>query len=164
MAEFVVDTNVWINADKVRDVGTMTLVELDCLEKCYNWLQEFIKGTDLLAVDSYASYEILKEYRRKIRFRSSADEILRQLERKPQDRLIQVFIEFDEDGYAILPEEFKIDDKSDRKFVAVSLKFDPPAPIISSTETDWTKDKPKLDAANIIVQELCPDYIAAKLK
>ncbi len=160
MAEFVVDTNVWAMADKL--IADANEIELDCIEAAQNWLRAFIAGTDILALDD--RYQILGEYRANIRQRGFATQILNQLEKKPRDRLIEVTIEFDDDGYAILSEEVLIDDKSDRKFIAVSLKFDPPAPLINAVDTDWTKDKPKLDAAKILVQELCPDYIAAKLK
>ena len=79
-------------------------------------------------------------------------------------RIEFVEIEFDYDGYAIIPNPDIMPDEDDRKWIAVALNFDPPAPIINATDTDWEKSREKSEAAGLTVRELCPDYIQAKLK
>ncbi len=86
--------------------------------------------------------------------------MLSRLETQPrEERLIELSIEFDEDGYATLPDGITFHDPSDRKFIAVALKFTPPAQIINATDTDWAVEKSSLSSAGITVQELCPSYI-----
>lgn len=160
MADYVIDTNVWMQVDKsLSEIST--LEELNCVEACLVWLRNFMGSDDRLAVDT--AYAIFGEYRKNIKAsRQIAYEWLNTLQRAPKTKMIEVEIEFDEAGDAILPDNSLIHDPNDRKLIAVALKFDPPLPIINATDTDWEKDKSKLSAAGIIVQELCLDYIQAK--
>jgi len=164
MSDFVVDSNVWVQVDKSPG-DCKTEKELSCLKVSRDWLRVFVDGDDKLAVDS--TYRILLEYREQIRRYAPnglARQWLNRLETKPRDRkLVEVDIEFDADGYAIIPDGL-FDDEDDRKFIAVALMFDPPCPIANATDTDWEENKTKLLEAMITVVELCPDYIQAKLK
>lgn len=165
MADYVVDTNVWVWVDKPLD-DCQTVEELDCLDTCREWLQSFVHGDDKLAVD--LSYEILREYRRDIEHYAPnglARQLLNILETKPRERkLIEVEIRFDDDGYAILPDTVIFNDPNDRKFIAVSIQFEPPLPIVNASDTDWRKDRQSLEANNIQVIELCPGYIELRIK
>ncbi len=155
----VVDTNVWANIDKLPPENA---IEANCILACLKWSKAFINGGDdyQLAVDM--RFKILNEYRGQIKQGGLAERYLNELLSQPITRLRFVSIEYDEDGIAKLDKDL-IDDPSDRKFVAVALKFDPIPTIINATDTDWEKSKEKLSQAGINVQELCPTYISSKL-
>lgn len=159
MAEYVVDTNVWVISDPI--VADLTKDEIDCIDICRKWLGEFINGDDKLVVDR--SYKVIKEYRKRIRKGGRAEQWLNQLETKPRDRkLVELEIEFDAEGYAKVPTHCEIPDKDDRKWVALALAHNPTPPIVNATDTDWTQAKAMLDAAGLSVMELCLAYIQKK--
>lgn len=157
----VVDTNVWVNMDKLPPESES---ERQCILACIEWGAAFNRGTDddQIAVDN--EWKILTEYRRNIKPGGLAERYLNTILSKPITRLKLIEIEFDDDGYAVLPDKDLIDDPSDRKFVAVSLAFQPPAPIINATDTDWAKSRTKLNVVGVYVEELCPKYISEKLE
>jgi hypothetical protein len=157
VAEFVVDTNVWIMVDRPI-ASVQTAAELDCIQACRQWLSEFMSSDDKLVLD--ISHQMLQEYRTNIAPNGRARQWLNQLEKQPRDlRLVEVKIEFDENGYAKIPPEVEVKDKNDRKFVAVALARSPIPPIINATDSDWSQEKERLGAADIVVTELCPDQI-----
>ncbi len=158
--DFVIDTNVWVMVDKIKDVGKLSLTEIDCIDACQKWLRHFSTSHARLVVDGYLTRKILTEYRRNIKGRQAQD-LLNQLERLPRERLVEIDIAFDADGFAILP--FHTADPKDRKFIAVALAHAPMPPIVDATDTDWTKEKINLNAYGITIIELCPEYISAKL-
>ncbi len=161
MAVEVVDTNVWVNMDKIPPDSES---ERQCVLACIQWGADFNRGTadDQIAVDS--AWKILTEYRRNIKRGGLAERYLNAILSQPITCLKLVKIEFDKDGFAILTDTQLVADPSDRKFVAVSLAFQPPAPIVNATDTDWEKSKTKLNKVGIQLKELCPKYIAEKLK
>ncbi|MFC1960727.1 hypothetical protein ACFLYO_08455 [Chloroflexota bacterium] len=161
--DYVVDTNVWVMVDKaIAEVNTTA--ELDCIETCQKWLQDFInRPADRLVLDN--QYMILGEYRDNIKRGRLSDDMLRKLEDQPRNRLIEIPIACDEDGYAIVPDslveaEF---DPSDRKFVAVALAHDPTPPIINATDSDWEEKSDAIKQCGIVVIECCPDCVAETL-
>ena len=117
---------------------TTTRAELDCFDACRKWLRTFINGADKLVVD--LDYKIIKEYRANIAKGTLTEQWLNRLETQPRDlRLVEVQIAYDADGYAIVPPKVAIQDKNDRKFVAVVLAHQPTPPIVNGTDTDWSK-------------------------
>jgi hypothetical protein len=157
----VVDTNVWVNIDKIPPASE---AEHQCVLACAKWGKSFNTSSDdhKIAVD--ITWKILTEYRANIKKGGLAEQYLNKVLSQPITRIQFVEVPFDAQGYAILPDALVIDDKDDRKWVAVALKFDPPLPILNATDTDWIKDKSNLAQANIQVTELCGDYIQEKLK
>lgn len=156
----VFDTNVWALIDKIPpETGAERL----CILACIEWMRAFLEAEDdyQLAVDM--QWKILIEYRNQIRQGGLAEQYLNSLMSQPIKRLKFVSIEYDENGHAILDEDI-MDDPSDRKFVAIALSFDDPAPIVNATDTDWEKDRDKLEAAGLTIIQLCPDYIDEKIK
>lgn len=135
--------------------------EKTCALACVEWGSSFSKGSEQLAVD--IGWKIISEYRENIQRGGLAERYLNEFFSHPWERIVFVKIEYDKDGHAILPHPTLIADPSDRKFVAVALHFHPPALIVNATDTDWEKERDKLTAAGITVQELCPEYIAQKL-
>jgi hypothetical protein len=159
VADYVIDTNVWVMVDKVIDVSKASKEEVACIEACRDWLRRFEASDDRLIVDDFASRKILNEYRRSIGQRGRARDLLNRLERLPRERILDVDIAFDADGYAVVPPDLMVVDKDDRKFVAVALAHQPTPPIVDATDTDWEQARELLLRHGIVVQELCPEYI-----
>ncbi|MEM6282157.1 MAG: hypothetical protein AAF787_08195 [Chloroflexota bacterium] len=162
MVDFVVDTNVLAFVDEPRE--DMTEEEIPCVEACLEWLTGFdMAGPDRVVIDH--DYRILTEYRTYTNRRPGgfAHNWLNQLMSNFGTSIDPVAIQFDDNGYAILPDSLPFDDMADRKFIAVTLKHSPMPSIINATDTDWSKQKAMLEANGIDVVELCPDYIAEKL-
>ena len=158
MSEAVVDTNVWVLADRITsDNASVPASEATCIEASYQWLTEFVESDDQLVVD-YA-YRILREYRDNVQPGGVSELILNELESRALERLIYVDIEFDSNHHAYLPFPISFDDLNDRKFIAAAISREPYAPIFNATETDWTKEKDQLSQNGITIHELCPDYI-----
>lgn len=157
----VVDTNVWVMMDKLPPHSE---AELNCILACVEWGKAFNNAGDAHKIAADMGYKILKEYFANVKKGGLAEQYLRTLLTQPVTRIELVEILFDAQGYAVLPNEILINDKDDRKWVAVALQFDPHLPILNATDTDWIKDKAKLAQAKIDVRELCDDYIQEKLK
>jgi len=158
--DYVIDTNVWVMMDKpIAEINTAE--ELECIQACRDWLQKFSTSEDRLVVDIL--YKILGEYRQNIQQGGLAQRYLNRLEAQPRKRIIDVEIELDEDGYAVVPSALAIPDLNDRKFIAVVLAHEPRPPIIDATDTDWEKDHQRLVDGGIKVYELCPGLIEKRL-
>lgn len=159
MSAVVVDTNVWVLADRITSISAKTpAIEADCIEACYRWIQQFVASGDRLVVDR--SYRIFREYRNNISVGGLAEQVLNRLESIPLERLVFVDIEFNRDGHALVPADVMIDDESDRKFIAVAIVSEPYAPIYNAADNDWAKERKHLESLGLIIRELCPDYIA----
>ncbi|MCY3914631.1 MAG: hypothetical protein OXG49_01330 [Chloroflexi bacterium] len=162
MSDIVIDTNVWVLADRITSISAeIPAIETDCIETCYQWIQQFAASGDRLVVDR--SYRIFHEYRNNIRQGGLAEQELNRLESNLLERLVFVDIAFDRDGHAIVPADVMIKDESDRKFIAVAIASEPYAPIYNATETDWTEEQERLSQFGLVVHELCPDYIEQRM-
>ncbi|MBZ0275735.1 MAG: hypothetical protein K8I60_06305 [Anaerolineae bacterium] len=155
----VVDTNVWVQLDQVSVIDPH---QKRCVLACLEWASAFINSQAGIAFDS--AYKILAEYWNNIQPGGLAEEYLKELLAYPGLRLHFVMVEYDGNGHAVLPEHITVDDASDRKFVAVVVQFDPTAPIINASETDWAKNRPGLAENGIHVEELCPDLVQNQLQ
>ena len=163
MSAVVVDTNVWVLADRITSISADTPdVEADCIEACYRWVQEFAQSDDILVVDSL--YRIFKEYRDNVKAGGLAEQELNRLESVSLRRLVYIDVEFDINGHAILPSPISFEDEEDRKFIAVAIGVEPYAPIHNAEDTDWEKERQQLESQGLTIHELCPDYIALKLR
>lgn len=160
----VIDANVWGVVNRLRDIGNIeSAIEIDCIQRCRDWLREFVNSENKLALD--LSHTILTEYRDNVTDQGGlARQLLNNLQSNHLNRLEYVSIKFDENGDAILPDNITFHDRSDRKFIAVAIQFDPYAPIYNATDTDWAKEKTKLESMGLMIQELCLDYIILRLK
>ncbi|MCU0496863.1 MAG: hypothetical protein MUF87_05875 [Anaerolineae bacterium] len=166
MSRYVIETNVWVMAAKSGKVNEISdEAEIDATELCLNWLRQFAQSHDQMVVDSALIYRILKEYLHNLRAQSLARDLLNQLERQPRDRIVDIAIKVDHDGYALVPTHLAIADRNDRKFIAVVLGCAPDQPpIVNGTDTDWDKEKDRLIVGGIDIHELCPHYIRQKRK
>ncbi|MBN1285146.1 MAG: hypothetical protein JXB47_07100 [Anaerolineae bacterium] len=163
LGEVVIDANVWVVAD--YDIVSLDDIELlICASACRQRLECLRSDTQLLIVDD--KYHIMSEYRRyvsnkrKPHFENNlASELLNELEQR--GRIFPVPVDFDADGYALLPPELGLQnfDPSDRKFVAVALARNPRSPIYNATDPDWSEHVEAIAAAGLTVIELCPECI-----
>jgi hypothetical protein len=156
VAEFVVDTNVWVMPD--REVDTLdTVALLNCAETCRSWLHTLCTGEHEAVVDDV--YAILGEYRPKLRRGGFSEKLLNTLMKT--NRLIYRAQAVHPDGTPVLPlvPELARLDASDQKFAAVALASTPPTPIVDATDSDWKQHGLALKQVGLIVIELCPDCL-----
>ena len=85
-------------------------------------------------------------------------EILTRLIR--QERVSHREIDVSE-GVAVLPNELGriVQDRNDRKFVAVALSFSMPPPVVNATDSDWVDWEEGLRDNGIEVIQLCPEFV-----
>lgn len=158
---FVIDCNIWVMLDK--PISALSRDEIDCVEFCRDWMDGFIAGESCLVVDN--QYLILKEYRQNVKNQqqSLAGQYLGQLERQPRNRIVEVNITM-VDGCALVPNHLMINDRSDRKYIAVALEHSAKPPIVNATDSDWEIHREMLAAGGIEVRELCPKCISGTLQ
>ena len=73
-------------------------------------------------------------------------------------------VSFDDDGYALLPEQISFHDAADRKWIALAIAIIPFAPIYNASDTDWAKEREQLLRFGLTIHELCPEYIEVNLR
>ena len=59
-----------------------------------------------------------------------------------------------------MPPALRCRDPSDRKFAAVALTYDPPAPILNAVDGDWSQCAGACGAVGLVIEELCPETLA----
>lgn len=160
MTELVLDTNVLVMVD-IQAQEMSSEEQKNCATACYDWLEKFRKSTDRLVIDSYSTYAILNEYRNRVRPGGVAESLLNLLTGELFARLELKDIQLDASGIALVPERFQFVHSKDRKFIAVAIQCSPYAPIYNATDSDWAKEREQLMRNDIIVEELCPEFIAA---
>lgn len=150
---FVVDTNVWVVAESVRDFG------VHCQRRSLGFLTSLYSEGGGIAVDSDG--RILEEYRGNIAPQLAPHRIL--IDLLAQDRVVRKTIGVSDD-VAVLPNGLQdaVHDADDRKFVAVSLAFfpTPPPPIVNATDSDWTDCEDELRDYGVEVIQLCPELFS----
>ncbi|MCY4465736.1 MAG: hypothetical protein OXE46_09395 [Chloroflexi bacterium] len=137
MANIVVDTNVWITASKdPEEVSTME--EIACIRACVVWARYTVAGKDRILVDNKGY--VVREYNRYMKPGNLPDSIRAELYSKLFDRIEPMAIEFDDSGFATLPDNVTFHDPDDRVYVALAISCDPFAPIYNATDSDWAKE------------------------
>ena len=124
----------------------MALQFLDCLNN----------GETLLAVDD--KHLIFGEYFRLLSQQSYPYDLLTRLIAQGRVSHKEIAVV---DGVAVIPHELEriVHDRSDRKFVAVSLSHSPPAPVVNATDSDWVDWEEALSDNGIEVIQLCPELV-----
>lgn len=156
---YVVDTNVWVAADRGRAQGT------DCDSKALRFLRRLVYGKGKIAADlrisRHAEGLVFQEYRKRFRGahpRVSQQSISYQILNRLINRGRVCYQTIEIDGeIAVLPEELEqlVDDDDDRKFVALSLAFSERPPIVNATDPGWDCWKDGLCDHGIKVIQLC---------
>ncbi|MBM3473196.1 MAG: hypothetical protein FJX75_08020 [Armatimonadetes bacterium] len=149
----VVDTNVWaVAAGGHPDAGPR------CVERCASRLLA-LGETDILAVDS--DYRILGEYYDNLPANSAQVLLLNRLQQTGRYDPRPCEWEPTAPGVAVVPESLEALDPNDRKFAAVALTYDPPAPIWNASDPGWSKCADACRAEGLTVVELCPEALAS---
>ena len=161
MNEIVVDTNVWITAGKLaKEVSTIE--EADCIEACLDWSNEFLAGDAKVLIDSQG--KVLDEYGTYIATWCFPGSKLFELYNHIWGRFEAVDVNFDDDGYALLPESISFHDAADRKWIALAIAITPFALIYNAADTDWAKEREQLAQHGLTIHELCPEYIKESMR
>jgi hypothetical protein len=161
MTDYVVDTNVWIWVETdFSEVNTKA--ELECIENCAKWFDDFSENEHRLVVD--VDHRILTEYYTYARQGSRTRRLLNHFKTEPRSRLVEVSVSWDKHKYAKVPPPLEVIDPSDRKFVAVALAHDPRPTIVAATDRGWAKWRQELETAQIVVERLCEEYMRDKLE
>ncbi len=161
MNNIVVDTNVWITAGKLAS-EVETIEEAECIEACIDWTKEFLSGEVRVLVDTDG--KVFDEYWTYVSMGHFPGSSLFELYNNLWERFEPVKIEFDESGYAVLPDPVSFCDRNDRKFIALALACIPYAPIYNAEDTDWAKERGQLEQNGLTINELCPAYIEERLR
>lgn len=147
---YVVDTNVWLVAETDADVDTA------CHLEALKFLYYLDDSKTCIAVDD--QHLIFGEYFRLLSQQSAPFDLLTRLIR--QERVLTRKIDVYE-GVAVLPDALEriVHDRNDRKFVAVTLAFSTPPPIVNATDSDWADWERALQDHGIEVLQLCPELV-----
>ena len=156
MTVLIIDTNLWVTASRPLD----SHLSHECARNVLRFVIDLQNNDDHLAVDY--SWQILDEYYREISEQDLAYEILALLAK--QNRFDWTRIEIDSEGNAIVPLECAIHDRSDRKFVAVSLAHEARPPIHNASDEDWLEDETILANCGIQVIHHCEAELRRRLK
>jgi len=146
----VVDTNVWVVAN-----GGHSHAPVECQQRCAAALENLRAG-GVLAVDE--RFEILGEYYSELPQDSFSYRLLNLLQRQAGKLEYRPCSRY-EDGNIVVPACLHGLDRDDWKFAAVSLTYDPPAPVLNAVDTDWQECGEGRAEAGITVQELCPAHV-----
>lgn len=160
MSNIVVDTNVWITAGK-RASEVESIEEADCIEACIDWTSAFLAGDARVLVDTDG--KVFDEYWVYVSLGRFPGSSLFELYNNLWERFESMKIDFDEDGYAVLPGTISFHDTADRKFIALALSCTPFAPIYNAADTDWAKERTQLESHGLTINELCTEYIREKM-
>ncbi len=171
MAKFptkcVVDTNVPITANKVRDLNDITDLSLiECIENCVEAIRQ-VSNNKSFVMDE--GNEIYDEYRHKLNLQGQpgvGDMFLKLVHdfrwQLPQDYRVKITKQGDSYKEFPMHEGLKDFDLSDRKFVAVANAHPQKPPILQATDSKWWGWKDALKEKGINVEFLCPDYCREK--
>ncbi len=162
-----IDTNVLIvvSSDAAKDGRDVTPKTEAEQKKVVQWFQAFAASDEQWVVD--AQGEILAEYRKKQTLQDQALVVF--LDKHSRSQVIGVDVQYDRDGYALLPERLAHYpwDRSDKKFVAASLQmveFDEVVQIVNASDTDWYDVANALASENIGLLQLIDPWCRAKYR
>lgn len=159
MTEVVIDTNVIVVADNGHsECG------VDCLSACIDRLEK-VKKFETVVVDE--DHQIIKEYLGRVRTSGKAKtlggEFLKWLMQNLSNADHCLKIKLHQTGHGLFsetPTGFHGFDKDDLKFLAVANTVSPKPPILQAVDTKWGTWSKEFDAAGILIENLCPSYVA----
>lgn len=163
MDQFILDTNVPLIAENNNHLS------LSCKEKCINIIELLFANSYQLVIDS--DYILLSEYMSQIKGNSQfnfANRFLKWvLTNQANETLVKTvkinkIAEFE---FAEISSEIKDIqiDKSDLKFIAVSVANNYQAPIIQASDSKWLKWEDQLLSAGVATSFPCRDELSVIL-
>jgi hypothetical protein len=154
--ELVVDTNVLVVAEGVRNSDQVRDVSARCRAAVLEFLPGFAQSFSLVVDDRW---EVLREYERalpKLGQPGPGKRFLVEIYRNINSNVRLILLARRPDGEFQGVAQTLIDagfDRSDRKFVALSN--DSGARIVNAVDGDWVEHRDVLEAAHISVEQLC---------
>jgi hypothetical protein len=154
MADCLVDTNVLIvGSAAVEPKYSDVSVNVDQIEVVYNWLSSFRDDPSRSLVLDEA-FRIYNEYRHKLNDQHFGLQVVHHKFNQFQLRCVSV--EYDHNGYGVVPPGLEAIDHSDKKFVAAALNDPENIHIVNATDSDWKQHRAALESHGIVVVELLP--------
>jgi len=159
----VVDTNVAVVAN-----GKSEQASLGCVEQCVRRLRKITTDKDRLALDD--QWRIISEYKNNLRSQgqpgigdSFLKWVLTNLANRKRCELVKITpIGGSEDEFLEFPRDPDLEnfDRSDRKFVAVTLAHRKRPPVLQAVDSDWWNARQALERNGVRMVFLCPNDIA----
>jgi hypothetical protein len=163
---FVVDTNVPVNANLAAKPDPASDVPPTCVLECILQIQNITENGGLVVDDAS---EIFDEYLRSLSLSGQpgfGDKFAKWVHDNQwnPDKVSRVVITKNGQSYGEFPEHDDLSDfdNSDRKFVAVANAHPENPLILQATDSKWWGWKDTLAELGISVQFLCPDYVRSK--
>ncbi|MDR3605621.1 MAG: hypothetical protein P4L38_13400 [Syntrophaceae bacterium] len=163
--KFVVDTNVPKTANYATDPENIPSDLKDCVVECIAAIKKITERKDGLVLDSGG--EIFGEYLRNLSMSGQpgvGNKFLKWVHDHQwgfpyEDHVV---INKEGDSYSEFPNTKDLSqfDPADKKFVAVAKAHPAKPPILQATDCKWLGWKNALEKEGIIVNFLCPDYVA----
>lgn len=155
----MVDTNVLLVAS-AGDEGSRfedTHVPEAEREVVFEWLAEFRKDEErLMVLDEERG--IVEEYLNKLSPQDFGWQVLMQ----KQGSARWVLVDYDHEGFAVVPEGLSKLDKSDRKMAAAVLAdrtlHGAESSIVNACDSDWYEHEKALQAHDVVVEQLLPEW------
>ncbi|MEZ4354698.1 MAG: hypothetical protein R3F16_13725 [Myxococcota bacterium] len=148
MADHVVDTNVLIVASAaVEPKYTDVNVDANGIDVVCSWLTRFRDdAARRLVIDEV--WEIYKEYNHKLNAQHFG---LQVVHHKLQACLRTEPVEYDGNGYGVVPAALADMDNSDKKFVAAALNDPANIEIVYAVDRGWKRNHAALQAHSVVV-------------
>lgn len=153
VADQLVDTNVLIVGSAAVDPKyTDVDVSDEGVEVVFRWLAEFRDDpTRKLVLDD--AWKIYDEYQHKLDGQHFG---LQVVHHKLQACLRTEPVQYDADGWGVVPAGLAAVDNSDKKFVAAALNDPTTIHIVNAADSDWRQHHDALRAHGVVVVELLP--------
>lgn len=164
----VIDTNVLIVASAhavLPEPRDATPAEPELREEVFKWLSQ-LDGTDAAIVLDY-QWKIRGEYENKLGEQDYGIQVIQA--KFDRDQVIMVSVEYDADGYGILPGSLASCrwDNSDKKFGCAAFEAREaaePVEIVNASDTDWYDVQAVLASEQIGLRQLTDCWCRARYR
>jgi hypothetical protein len=161
VGDHVIDTNVLLIASALHPGSPFkdSNVPAEQQQVVFDWLMEFRKnGQRKMVLDQ--SLKIWEEYHNKMTRGQDIGSLVI-AEKLQFARFVE--IAYDKDGHGCLPEKLEevVDDRADRKLVAVALTDvdqGEQSSIVNASDTDWYRWENALNQAGVVVEQVIDDW------
>lgn len=165
MTDHVIDTNVLLVATAHDETSVFkdTNLPLKEREEVFKWLAAFRADAErCMVLDVDDTYGIIAEYKNQLGEQDYGYHVL--LEKQSSARL--VLVDYDHEGYAVVPEGLAKLDKSDKKMAAAVLAYRNDdageSTIVNACDSDWYEHQEALEAHGVIVEQIIPVWSREK--
>jgi hypothetical protein len=160
----VVDTNVPKIANGTNNIADVKEELVACVTACVLQITQILEGKRKLVIDDAG--EIFKEYMDNLSLSGQpglGDAFIKWISNNQwnSDKVDRVMVDKVDSNFVIFPVDHKLAkfDKSDRKFVAISLTHNDRPPIIIASDHKWWTYREVLSHHGVNLEFICLDYI-----